>query len=249
LTQEHVYSRWTRRFVPRTLKSYKSLRATSYPDRTDFVFVKRPGDVRNWQVLCVCAGCNNGWMRQRVDEAARPLLISLIQGHQIRLTPQQQRTIATWAAMKAMVAEFGESEAATTHHTQRKYLMRHRLPPVKGWSVWIAHYKKTNDSFLWLSTPFLVLPDRLAQARSSRRATFYNSQVSTQVIGQLLIHVIRSPHPRLARMWKFHLPRRQGIFRIWPVSEYGITWPSATIDDATASYIADAYKEFHNRGT
>jgi hypothetical protein len=155
--------------------------------------------------------------------------------------------VATWAVMKAMVAEYGESEAVTTHHTQRKYLMRH-LRPSDRWSVWISHYKKTDDSFLWLFTPFLVLPDKLAQARPDRRATFYNSQVSTQVIGELLIHVIRSPHPRLARMWRFHLPQRQGIFRIWPVSEYGVTWPLATIDDASASYIADAYKDFHHRG-
>jgi hypothetical protein len=209
--------------------------------------VKRPGDVRDWQVLCVCAGCNNGWMRQRVDESARPVMIPLMQGHRIRLSPQQQRAIATWAAMKAMVAEFGESEAVTTHHTQRKYLMRHLRPPDR-WSVWIAHYKRTNDSFLWLSTPFLVLPDKLAKARPDKRATFYNSQVSTQVIGELLVHVIRSPHPRLARMWRFHLPQRQGIFRIWPVSDYGITWPLATVDDTSASYIADAYKEFHYRG-
>jgi hypothetical protein len=49
-------------------------------------------------------------------------------------------------------------------------------------------------------------------------------------------------------MWRFHLPQRQAIFRVWPVSEYGITWPLATIDDSSASYIADAYQEFHHRG-
>jgi hypothetical protein len=138
LTREHVYSNWTRRFVPRTMKNYRSLRATAHPDRTDFVLVKRPGDVRDWQVPCVCAACNNGWMRQQIDNRARPIMIPLIKGQQLRLSPDQQRIVATWAAMKAMVAEYGESEAVTTHHAQRKYLMKNRLPPKKGWSVWIA---------------------------------------------------------------------------------------------------------------
>jgi hypothetical protein len=113
-------------------------------------------------------------------------------------------------------------------------LARSKLPSLSKWQRVI-------------STPFLVLPDKLAQARPDKRATFYNSQVSTQIIGEMLIHVIRAPHPRLARMWRFHLPQRQGIFRIWPVSEYGVTWPLATINDTSASYIADAYKEFHHR--
>jgi hypothetical protein len=79
LTKEHVYSNWTRRFVPRTTTMFRSLRATEHPDRTDFVFVKRPGDVRDWQVLCVCAACNNGWMRRQIDDRARPIMIPLIQ--------------------------------------------------------------------------------------------------------------------------------------------------------------------------
>jgi hypothetical protein len=72
LTQEHVYSRWIRRFVPRTMKTFKSLRATAYPDHIDFVLIARPGDVRDWQVLCVCSGCNNGWMSGQVVEGTSP---------------------------------------------------------------------------------------------------------------------------------------------------------------------------------
>ena len=249
LTQEHVFSRWTRRFVPRAMKGYRSLRATRHPDRTDFVFVsRRSGDLRDEQVRCVCSACNNGWMRQYVDERARPLLIPLVKGGSLRLLPAQQQIIATWAAMKAMVAEHGESEVATTHHMQRKYLMRHHQPPVNGWSVWIAHYiPGPNAPMIWSATPFLVLPDHVVAKRPDRRATYYNSQVNTQILGQLLIHVIRSPHPRLARMFRFKLPKRQALFRIWPPSEFSIDWPRGTIDDRSASYIGYAMMEFMTR--
>jgi hypothetical protein len=47
LTNEHVYSNWTRRFVPRSLKNFKQLRATARSDRTHFLFVSRPGDIRD----------------------------------------------------------------------------------------------------------------------------------------------------------------------------------------------------------
>lgn len=247
LTKEHVYSNWTRRFVPRTMKTFKSLRATAHPDRTEFVFVKRPGDVRDWQVQCVCAACNNGWMRQQVDERARPIMIPLIQGQQVRLSQDQQGIIAAWAAMKAMVAEYGESECVTTHYAHRKYLMKYYLAPKKGWSIWIAHYRQLNFPMLWFSSPFLVLPDQVVARRRDRRATYYNGHASTQIIGELLIHVIRSPHPRLATMFRFHLPPRQAILRIWPPIVYGLRWPAGTIDDASASYIAEAVKGFMMR--
>ncbi len=244
LTKEQVYSNWTRRFAPRTTKMFRSLRATAHPDRTDFVFVKRPGDVRDWQVLCVCASCNNGWMRREIDDRARPIMIPLIKGQRIRLSSSEQRIVATWAAMKAMVAEYSESECVTTHHAQRKYLRRHNLPPKTGWSVWIAHYRQSSAPMLWFASPFLVLPDNVVARRRDRRATYYNGQASTQIIGELLIHVIRSPHPRLATMFRFHLPCGRAIFRIWPPTVYGLHWPAGTIDDRTASYIAEAAKEF-----
>lgn len=244
LTKEHVYSNWTRRFVPRTMKMFRSLRATEHPDRTEFVFVRRPGDVRDWQVLCVCAACNNGWMRRQIDDRARAIMIPLIQGQRARLSPDQQRIIAAWAAMKAMVAEYADSECVTTHHMQRKYLMNHHLPPITGWSVWIAHYNPVNATMLWFASPFLVLPDQRVASRRDRRATYYNGHASTQIIGQLLIHVIRSPHPRLARMFRFHLPPRQAIFRIWPPTPFGLRWPTGTIDDGSAGHIADAVKGF-----
>ena len=146
-------------------------------------------------------------------------------------------------------AEYGESEWVTTHHAQRKYLMKRHLPPTRGWSIWIAHYRQGNPPMLWFASPFLVLPERVVAHRGHRHATYYNGHASTRIIGELLIHIIRSPHPRLATMFRFHLPRRQAIFRIWPPNVYGLTWPAGTIDDASASYIADAVKEFSIRSS
>ena len=187
-------------------------------------------------------------MRREIDDRARPIMIPLIKGDHVRLSPDQQQTIATWATMKAMVAEYAESESVTTHHMQRKYLMNHRLPPEKGWAIYIAHYRPTAP-MLWASTPFLLLPNHLAARRPNRRATYYNGVASTQIIGQLLIHVIRSTHPRLATMFRFPLPRGRAIFRIWPPTFYSLNWPVGSIDDASAIYIAEAVRNLIRRAS
>jgi len=152
LTNEHVYSNWTRRFVPRTMKTFRSLRATVHPDRTDFIFVKRAGDCAIGKspasaALVTTDGC------ARSDDRARPVMIRLIQGQHTRLSQDHQRIISTWAVIKSMVAEYGDSEYVTTHQAHRKYLMKHHLPPRKGWSVWSAHDVPVNAPMMWFASP------------------------------------------------------------------------------------------------
>jgi hypothetical protein len=149
LTSEHIWSRWTHRYIPKSMKHYRSLRATSHPERSDFKVFKRRGDIQDWKVRCVCERtCNNGWMRKRIDEPARQVLIPLIEGRETRISPDQQRVIASWATLKAMVAEYDESAHVITHHKQRRYLMNRLEPPKKGWAVWIGHHVRTPNRLL-----------------------------------------------------------------------------------------------------
>jgi hypothetical protein len=144
LNWEHVFSRWTHRFLPpRSMKKYLVSHVDSHIDRSDRLLIKRAGDIRDWQIKCVCeTRCNNGWMR-RIENQARPIMFPLIEageilrGEKIRLTPHDQKTIATWAVLKAMVAEFDPNGWVTTHHAQRKFFKQNLTPPA-GWSVWIG---------------------------------------------------------------------------------------------------------------
>jgi hypothetical protein len=189
------------------MRKYRQLYATALPESTTFKIGKVPGDIRDWQILGVCgATCNNGWMRRLVEDPARPIASGLIAGNSVLLTPEKQRKIAAWASLKVMVAEYGIGEHVTTHHTQRKRMMRQQLPPERGWGVWIGAYKRISWPNFWSSTPFLVLPDDRAAARPDRVATFYNGQASTLAIGELSIVVIRSPKEDLPRRFVFHPP-------------------------------------------
>ncbi len=88
------------------------------------------------------------------------------------------------------------------------------------------------------------MPDRLAARRPNKVATYYNSQSSTQVIGQLFIHVLRSPMPNLIPRWRFAPPDRGTLFRIWPPTQTSIAWPAKTMTDLDAVYTSNAFMNF-----
>jgi hypothetical protein len=188
-------------------------------------------------------------MRTKIEDAAKTILIPLIKGEECRIFPADQARIAAWAAMKAMVGEWNSKGHATTHYMHRRYIMRHHLPPKQGWGIWIGHFvsdqtKRERYYPLWEAHPFLLLPDNLAARRPNRIATFYNSQASSQVIGQLFIHVLRSPMPNLIPRWKFVLPDRGSLFRIWPPTQTSISWPGKTLSDFDALVIANEFMNF-----
>lgn len=233
------------------MKRYHVMRAETYFDRSERALIKRLGDIRDWQIGCVCEPrCNNGWMRQQVEEIARPIMIPLITGHHhftgqpIRLTPREQKAIATWAVLKAMIAEFDSLGWVTTHHMQRKQFMRTLSPPRRGWSVWIGHYVRAQWQPFWSSTPFFYGSEKQIARFPDLRPRFYNSHISTQVVGQLFIHVIRSPAIKFINNWRFTTPDRGSVFRIWPPSEISLNWPGTTMTDRDADYVASAMATF-----
>jgi hypothetical protein len=253
LTGEHIFPKWSHQYLPDDEgKNYQSLRGIQGPRSADHHVINKSGDIRHWKVTCVCGPrCNNGWMQAKVEADAKPILIPLIRGEECRIFPADQTRIATWAAMKAMVAEWNVKGHATTHYMHRRYLMRHRLPPKNGWGVWIGHFvsnklKPERERFhpLWAAHPFALSPKDLPPGRMYQEATSYNSQVSTQVIGKLFIHTLRSPMPNLIPRWKFALPDRATLFRIWPPTQTSIVWPGRRMSDLDAIYTDNAFLNF-----
>jgi hypothetical protein len=251
LSWEHVFSRWTHRIMPpRAMRKYHVMKAETYLEKSERALFKRPGDVRDFQVRCVCeTRCNNGWMRKHVDEVAQLVMTPLIKGEPVRLSPADQKIIATWAAMKAMVAEFEDHAWVTTPYAQRKYLMRHLSPPPRGWSIWIGHYIRSRWIVSFGSIPFLYLSPLQERHREMRRgsdvrATYYNSHITTQVVGQLFIHAIRSPARKFVDGWRFSPPHKGALFRIWPPTTTSINWPGRTMTDQDADYAASALHMF-----
>jgi hypothetical protein len=95
----------------------------------------RTGDPLHSTVKVVCVGCNNGWLSQ-VQNAAKPLVLTLLKGQKTELDNDAQVRLAAWCTMATMTDEYISRDARAVALTQahRDWLMQHRAPP-PGWHV------------------------------------------------------------------------------------------------------------------
>jgi hypothetical protein len=120
-------------------------------------------------------------------------------------------------------------------------MMTRQLPPASRWGVWIGHYERKKWIPEWIGRPLLILPEERFKKRSSRKATHFNSNATTQVIGKLFIQIIHTPMPDLIERWRFTLPHGGTLFRIWPAASFSITWPGQVMSDMDADTAATAF--------
>jgi hypothetical protein len=132
MTEEHVWGDWVTSYVPRTMNKHNHAN----------VFVPRPGDpdpaelrIRagdplSSQVKVVCGDCNSGWLN-RIQEAARPLLLPLFEGAPHTIDAKAQAKIATWIAMATMTGEFmsQDERRVAVAQADRSWLMAHSTVP------------------------------------------------------------------------------------------------------------------------
>src|SRR5262249_21609872 len=152
------------------------------------------------------------------ENAVRPIILPLIKGDQSRrfFGKKEQKIVAAWVALKLIVQEYAPRGDLIAHHTQLRRLWKRQLAPPTTWRIWIAQFDSTDSSALWTTHPMLLVPDSVARRRKSDRATYYNSQAATYVIGQLFIHVLRSPHKGLVRQFRFHPSVARKLRITWP---------------------------------
>jgi hypothetical protein len=96
-----------------------------------------------------------------------------------------------------------------------------------------------------MSLPFLYLSPKQELRRGSNiRATHFNSHITTLVIGKVFIQVIRSPARGFVDRWRFSLPHKGSLFRIWPPTGVSIVWPGRFMTDLDADRAAGAMYDF-----
>lgn len=96
-----------------------------------------------------------------------------------------------------------------------------------------------------MSFPFLYdSPKQELRRGTNVRATHFNSHITTQVVGKMFIHVIRSPARDFIERWRFALPHKGSLFRIWPPTGISIVWPGEFMTDRDADYTAGAMYDF-----
>lgn len=234
-THEHIFSEWTHEPMgPRETRNAKMFVSIQHVERTDFLDdLRLPGPLRDWQIKCVCEKrCNNGWMRE-IENAAIPIMTPLIKGEPKTLSPHDQKVIATWAVLKAMVA----------HHPfiseRKRKLFAAKKEPQADWFVWIANYPRQDGGPAWDSRPF-------ALGRQTGRSATPNCHASTQTLHRLFVHVVNCIDHEFIHRWTFTRPGGGSpivgnIVPIWPPTNISVTWPPPhSLTDLDAKVVSGA---------
>lgn len=178
----------------------------------------------------VCGPCNNGWM-SRLEGKARPILTPMIKGHGTTLTLDDQQIAARWMAKTAALSRY-TIDPPRPSVTERLDWIANRDDPPSNLNVYLAAYAGRS----WPSRV-----DHHSWEMGSPVAAFNNLhiEVSTFLIGHLIIHAIEGPHdaPDLHFSAKTHLA--SAVLQIWPATASVGQWPPR-IAMNDADYIAYA---------
>jgi hypothetical protein len=136
-----------------------------------------------------CFKCNNEWM-SRIEDAAKPIVMRLMQGKQIILDATQRQKVAALVCLITMRTEFMETGRIAIPDADREWIRTKESPPPE-WKVWIAKFWGLRPSDYFFNRSVIQLaPDGTV---NMDRVPRYNTQSSTFVWGQL-VAVSLAPH-------------------------------------------------------
>lgn len=171
------------------------------------------------QVKRLCRSCNNGWM-SRLENEAKPALVSILDDEPKELDASDQTTLARWAVKTAMVLDAVDSNRPWFYSEDERQLMRVALALPKRTSVWIAKcvdqpnvYSAAKD--LW-TTPG---DDGI------------HAFATTMAFGSLALQVvsIRTPAAIPENIAVTYDVREglwdQTLVQVWPTSQNSRAWP------------------------
>lgn len=235
LTGEHVWPDWLRKHLPRDMASYKMLRAEVRDLSARGRVGVRGGDIHHRKVKCVCeTHCNNGWMRE-LENRVEPVLSKMLTGAEIRLTEENQRTLAAWFALKAVVSEYDFGAPRISTYRERQALMTKKQPSSEGWRILVGHYQRDRWPGHWVNCPLSIV-EKIEDRRE--RAVRKNSQSLTFVVGTVYMLLLRSAMPGLVGKLRLG-PAHDKLRQIWPLSGVSFCWPPPPLTDGEAAGMAD----------
>jgi hypothetical protein len=244
LSKEHVFADWLREYIPRELSEHRTEFTVAFPHKTEKVLERRTGDAHARRLRRVCLVCNNGWM-SRLQEAAKPYLIPMLEGRPTSLNRKAQKIVATWAAMTTMTADFLREEMAAIPQEERNYLRETSKAP-KHWRIWISAYQRGHGRKRFWHNVLALTDQEVDRAAMYARAPS-NTQTTSICLGEhLFIHIMSSEVAgNLIRRWRFPRVVAPLMRQICPAAAAAVTWPpDRPLTFVEADFIAN---QFFNR--
>ncbi|HIC8862703.1 TPA: hypothetical protein ACW7Y0_003737 [Aeromonas hydrophila] len=177
----------------------------------------------------VCGKCNGGWM-SRLETKAKLKLTALMLGENTTLDSKDVLNISSWAMMTSIMAEYTDIPTQSIPESDRRHLMDNGVPP-ENWHIWIGSYRGEQWKQRYRHTGMA-----LVQRTSNNPVNIMNNtQVSTFVIGSLLIHTSSSTVLNIHPVFDGDI--KEKLVNIWPQHPEYIGWPFA--DDITDGQVME----------
>ena len=112
ISNEHLFGDWLRELFPRDAGMTHTHGIITYPIRGSGLTkpvlhtAQKQGHTGSKKLRFVCKSCNETWLSNLVENAAKPILEQMLQSRPLMINREMQRVLATWAAKTAMVAEY-----------------------------------------------------------------------------------------------------------------------------------------------
>ena len=153
-----------------------------------------------------------------------------------------QRTLAAWAAMTMMCAEYLYPHRATTSVTDRRWLFKHKLAP-QNFRIWIGDYDRKDWPGHWVHNSMRITEHEGIQGWTVHPdgTPRSNTQTVTFVVGRLFIHLFSCPFREILEARRLVQPIEDRLIQIWWPRHSFLTWPPASpLIDAEADRLTMA---------
>jgi len=127
-TREHVLAAWISREFPDTAfwEIENIITGTKFKAKEIALISRKP-----------CKRCNTGWMR-KLESATKPILIPLMKGEKLTLSPDQQLLIARWFIKTVITHELLDKGPYFFNRTSERPLKRPLMYRQQHCSSWLA---------------------------------------------------------------------------------------------------------------
>ncbi|HWD50587.1 MAG TPA: hypothetical protein VG309_11710, partial [Rhizomicrobium sp.] len=205
MTKEHPFGDWLKKQLNLEIDGYTEANRVVENDGTvsHQVVRRRTGDPRRRNLRIVCKSCNQGWMRDILNDA-KPLVEILMNGAPTSLNFWEQTKIKTWFALSAMTGDFVGDGSGAIPQEDRDYI-RLNGRPRKIWRTWLGRFKRSQSKLYFRASRLNVSREGEPEIRSpeAHGAIIPNTQTFTMAVGELYITMLRSEFRPLIRGWTY----------------------------------------------
>lgn len=213
ITKEHVLPSWLR------TRAQVNLGLSIETVRVNGSRVGKPRIALpfNRQARIACLHCNTGWMRE-LEERARPFLLPMLDGFEVRLDSDVQQIVAAWAAKTCLAVARARSDfriqAPSEHYRHLAESMGDSAP--EGTGIWLAlDQPGSRDHLMAFSARTKTI------ANENKSMIFYGLMLR---LHRLIIQVIGPVEPdRTIQL--VHMLSDRYVCKVWPLTSHVVSWP------------------------